>query len=254
MQMSTNQSSSPEVVPPEISDLRLEEAVHSTSPEVLAAAASNTSLNEDLALTLLKRSDLSGEVLERLSKNSAAMKSRKVKLALVEHPKTPRHASLPMVRHLFTYDLMRIALTPAVPADVKTAADGALCNRAETIASGERLTLAHRASGRVAAELLSDSEPRVVHSALENSRLTEAHVVKAVMRSDATPVLVHAVCQHSKWSLRREIRVALLRNQHTPMARAIDFAHSLPAAVVKDILHGSHLPANIKEYLLKGLR
>src|SRR6185312_8584420 len=103
-------------------------------------------------------------------KNSAAMKSRKVKLALVEHPKTPRHASLPMVRHLFTFDLMRIALTPAVPADVKTAADGALCNRAETIASGERLTLAHRASGRVAAELLSDSEPRVVHSALENSR------------------------------------------------------------------------------------
>ena len=251
--MSNSQSSSPEVVPPEIPDPRLEEAIHSTSPEVLAAAASNAALNEGLALTLLKRGDLLGEVLERLSKNSAAMKSRKVKLALVEHPKTPRHVSLPMVRHLFTFDLMRIALTPAVPSDVKTAADAALCNRAETIASGERLTLAHRASGRVAAELLSDSEPRVVHAALENPRITEGHIVKAVMRSDATPVLVHAVCQHVKWSLRREVRIALLRNQHTPMARAFDFARSLPVAVVRDILHGSHLPANIKEYLLKGL-
>jgi hypothetical protein len=251
--MSVNQSNAPEVGPVETHGLPLEEAIHSTASEILAAAASNTSLNEGLALTLLKRTDMPGEALERLSKNSAAMKSRKVKLALVEHPKTPRHVSLPMVRHLFTFDLMRIALTPAIPADVKTAADEALCNRAETISSGERLTLAHRASGRVAAELLSDAEPRVVHSALENSRLTEAHVVKAIMRTDARAVLVHAVCQHSKWSLRREIRIALLRNQHTPMARAIDFARSLPASVVKDILHGSHLPANIKECLLEGL-
>jgi hypothetical protein len=158
-----------------------------------------------------------------------------------------------MVRHLFTFDLMAVALSAAVPVDVKAAADEALCNRAETISSGERLTLAHRASGRVAAELLLDKEPRVIHAALDNSRLTEAHVVKAVMRPDASPILVHAVCQHSKWSLRREIRIALLRNRHTPMARAVDFARSLPAAVLRDTLHGSHLPANIKEYLLKGI-
>jgi len=251
--MSTSQPSSPEVVPQDTSALRLEEAIHSNSAEVLATAAANPLLNEDLALTFLKRTDLTGEALERLSKNAAAMKSRKVKLALVEHPKTPRHVSLPMVRHLFTFDLMRVALTPAVPADVKAAADEALCNRAETIPSGQRLTLAHRASGRVAAELLLDSEPRVIHSALENSRLTEAHVVKAVMRPDASPVLVQAVCQHSKWSLRREVRIALLRNQHTPMTRALEFMRSLPAGQVREVLQGSRLPANIKEHLLKSL-
>ena len=249
--MSTSQSNSPEVAPPEMHALPPEEAIHSTSAEILAAAASNPSLNEDLALTFLKRTDLPGEVLERLSKNATSVKSRKVKLALVEHPKTPRHISLPMVKHLFTFDLMRIALTPAVPADVKTAADEALCNRAETIPSGQRLTLAHRASGRVTAELLSDSEPRVIHAALENPRLTEAYVLKAVMRSDASPVLVHAVCQHSKWSLRREIRIALLRNQHTSMARAIEFAASLPLPILRNVLHGSRLPANIREHLLK---
>ncbi len=251
--MSNSQPSSPEVTHAEIAAPPLEEAVHSSSLEVLAAAASNPALNEDFALTLLKRSDLPGEVLERLSKNASAMKSRKVKLALVEHPRTPRHVSLPMVRHLFTFDLMRVALSPAVPADVKAAADEAICNRTETISSGERLTLAHRASGRVATELLSDSEPRVIHAALENSRLTEAQVVKAVMRSDASPVLVNAVCHHAKWCLRREVRIALLRNPHTPMARAVEFARSLPAAVVREILHGSRLPANIREYLLKGL-
>jgi len=235
------------------SAISLEAAIRSDAADALMNAASNPALNEDLALHLLKRADLPGDVLERLSKNSTAMKSRKVKLSLIEHPRTPRHISLPMVRHLFTFDLMDVAFTPVVPADVKNVADEALCNRLETISSGEKLTLAHRASGRVAAELLLDKEPRVIHAALENSRLTEAHVVKAVMTSNASSSLIQALCQHSKWSLRREVRIAQLRNQHTPMARALEFAGSLPVSMVREILHGSHLPGNIKEYLLKTL-
>ena len=231
----------------------LPEAIHENSPEALVAAAGDPGLSEDLALTLLKRSDLPGEVLERLSKNGAAIKSRKVKLALVEHPMTPRHISFPLVRHLFTFDLMQIALMPVVPADVKAVADQALLNLMETISSGERLSLAHRASGRVAGDLLLDGEARIIHAALENSRLTEAGVVKAVLRSDATPILIQAVCHHSKWSLRREVRMALLRNQHTPMARAMEFARSLPVPVVRELLHGSRLPVNVKEYLLNAI-
>jgi hypothetical protein len=250
--MSTDPSSSHEVAP-DVSNLPVEDAIHSNSADVLVALASDASLNEDLALTLLKRTDLPGGALERLSKNASVMKSRKIRLALVEHPKTPRHVSLPMVRHLFTFDLMRIALTPVVPADVKAVADQTLCNRIETIPSGERLTLAHRASGRVAAELLSDSESRVIHAALENSRLTEANLVKAVMASDASAVFVEAVCHHPKWSLRREVRMVLLRSQYTPLARALEFARSLPAAWLKEILHGSRLPMNVKEHLLNSL-
>ncbi len=89
-------------------------------------------------------------------------------MALVEHPKTPRHISLPLVRQLYTFEVMQVALTPMVPADLKLAADEVLCNRLETISPGEKLTLAHRASGRVAGELLRDGEARVVHAALEN--------------------------------------------------------------------------------------
>ena len=110
---------------------------------------------------LLKHSDLPTQALDRLSRNRGIMKSRKVKLALVEHPRTPRHISVPMVRHLFTFDLMQVALTPVVPADIKMAAEESLINRLERLSQGERLTLAHRASGRVAAALLLDPEARV---------------------------------------------------------------------------------------------
>ena len=237
----------------EASAISLPEAVRSMSPEVLAEAASDPVLTEDLALVLLKQSDLPTHVLDRLSRNSGVMKSRKVKLALVEHPRTPRHISIPMVRHLFTFDLMQVALTPVVPADIKMAAEESLINRLERLSQGERLSLARRASGRVSAVLLLDPEPRVIHAALENSRLTEPAVIKTLMRRGAPEAFVRAVCHHSKWSPRREIRIALLRNGKTPLSRALEFSRSLPPALMREILHGSHLPAATKKCLLKDV-
>jgi hypothetical protein len=231
----------------------LEEAIHSHSDDVLTTAAADPSLTLDLALALLKRRDLPAQVVEQLGKNGGLMKSRKLKLALVEHPRTPRHLSLPMVRHLFTFDLMRVALMPGAPADIKIAADEALANRLEKISMGERLSLAHRASERIARALLLDSETRIVRAALENPRLTEASIIKALMRRNSSATFVEAVCRHSKWSPRREIRMALLRNEKTPLARALEFARSLPVRLVREILQGSRLPTNIKSCVLKDL-
>jgi hypothetical protein len=227
----------------------LSDDAHSASPEMLISTASNPALTEDLALALLKRSDLPAQALDQLSKNSDLMKNRKVKIAVVEHARTPRHVSVPMVRHLFTFDLMHVALTAAVPADIKMSAEEALINRLERLPQGERLSLARRASGRVAAALLRDPEPRVIQAALENSRLTESAVVKALMRQDAS-ALVEVVCLHFKWSVLREIRMALLRNQATPQDQALEFAQSLPAVLVREILDDSRLPAAVKERLL----
>jgi hypothetical protein len=223
------------------------------SSEELTAAMSAPALTEDLALALLKHPDLPAQALDKLSKNGGLMKSRKVKLALVEHPRTPRHVSVPMVKHFFTFDLMQVALTPVVPADIKMAAEESLINRLERLSQGERLSLAHRASGRVAAALLLDPETRVIHAALENSRLTESAVIRALMRHDAPAAFISAVCHHSKWSPRREIRIALLRNEKTPLARAVEFARSLPAALVREILQGSRLPSATKSSLLKDV-
>jgi hypothetical protein len=211
-------------------------------------------LTEDAALALLKRPDLSCDELGRLAKQGSLLKSRKVKLALLEHARTPRHISLPLVRQLYTFDLMQVALTPLVPAEVKLAADDALCHRLETISSGERLTLAHRGSSRIAEALLADAEARVVHAALQNSRLTEAAILQALSRQDSSSMLVEAVCHHPQWSVRREVRVALLRNEKTPLARAAEFAAALPVTVLREILQNSRLPANVKSYLMKDLR
>jgi hypothetical protein len=206
-------------------------------------------LTEDSALAYLQRDDIASEVLERIGKSGPVMKSRRVKLALAAHCKTPRHVALPLLRHLFTFDLMQVALTPTTPPDIKKAAEESLVSRLETISSGEKLTLARQASGRMAGELLLDPEPRVLKAALENSRLTEAAVVKALLGGSAKTEFVQMVCHHPKWSLRRDVRVAMLRNENTPLARALEFSRGVPASLLKDILQVSKLPENVKAAL-----
>jgi hypothetical protein len=248
------------------------------TPLVLAdllPTAADPALTEDWALALLKRADLPPEVLEQLAKNVTVLKSRKVKIALVSHPHTPRHVSVPLARQFYTFDLMKVALSPPVPADVRVAVDDMLISRLKTVTTGERLTLARRASGRVAAVLLLDvevfgskivaddinrkkksaatvaRENRVMQTALENPRLTETLVINSVLRPAASVALVDAVARHARWSCRREIRAALLRTEHLSLARALEFSREIPAPLLRELLASSRLPNKIKEQLLR---
>jgi hypothetical protein len=236
------------------------------APADLLGTAADPALTEDFALALLKRADLPPEVIELLAKNASALKSRKVKIALASHPHTPRHVSVPLARQFYTFDLMKVALSPTVPADVRVAVDDVLISRLKTVTIGERLTLARRASGRVAAALLLDMETigskitetktaaretRVMQAALENPRLTEALVINSVLRPGASAALVQAVAQHTKWSCRREIRAALLRTEHLSLARALEFSHEIPGPLLHELLTASRLPAQIKDQLLR---
>ncbi len=231
----------------------LDKLVHDPSPEIAVAVAGDSRLTEDLALALLSRRDLPKEALEAVAKNAAVIKSRKVMLAVVAHPRTPRHVSLPILRHFDTFELMSLALTPTLAADLKIAAEQTIITRLETITEGERLTLAKRGSTRVVAALLAGPQARVIQAALDNPHLTEACVVKALAAADTSQTLVEAVCRHGKWSLRREVRIALLRNEKTPLARILTIAESLPAPAVRELLRQSRLPENVRRYLLAGL-
>jgi hypothetical protein len=244
-------------------------------PADLLRIAADPAVTEDLALALLKHAALAVEILERLAKNPNAIKSRKVKIALASHPHTPRHVSVPLARQFYALDLMKVALLPGVPADVKVAVDDILISRLNTVTTGERLTLARRASGRVAAALLqdvtgldgktvnrkSDSEmknaqsvarkTRVMQTALENPRLSEALVIKSVLHPAASAALVHAVSQHTTWSRRREIRAALLRTEYLSLARALEFSREIRAPLLQEVLASSRLPSGIKNQLLR---
>jgi hypothetical protein len=230
-------------------DSGLERLVHERSPETLIAVAADARLTEDLALAFLNRRDLPPKALEELHRNSSVAKHKKVRLAIVMHPRTPRHISIPIIRHLYAFELMYVALFPAVPADVKRMAEEGIISRLKTISSGERYTLAKQSSGRVAAALLLDTEERIMISALANPQMTESWIAKALRAGEGTELLVTAVCSHDKWSRRLEVKTALLINKNTPLVRLAQFADELPVNVLKDVLYSTRLQPNVKSYL-----
>ena len=232
---------------------KLHEMIYERDPEIILKAAADPRMTEELALTMLERRELPHLALEKLSKNMAAMKHRKVQNAIVVHPRTPRHVSLPITRRLYAFELMNIALTPTVASDIKMFAEDILISRLESISSGERMALAKRGSTGIAAALLRDPEARIIEAALNNPYMTEMYVVKALMKEGSPQQLIDAVCHHAKWNLRREVQAALLRNEKTPMARAVALAQGMSSMALREILRTSRLSRNIKTYLERML-
>jgi hypothetical protein len=224
----------------------------SESPEELQRLAGDPSFSEDRALALLKTSDLLPAIIEALAKNTAVMKHRKVIAAVVAHPRAPRHVVFPALRQLFTFELMQVALSPAVNADVRRAAEDTLINRLEKISLGERMTLARRASGRVAGALLLDPDAKPVAAALENPFLTEAMTAAALASHKASQALIDQVCHHPRWCHSRDIQLALLRNGNLSLARALEIARRVPGGILREVLADSALPPEVKWYLLEA--
>jgi hypothetical protein len=229
-----------------------DEQKSSTVPSSIAdevqCAPGDSERSEDLALATLKQPDLAPDNIEKISKHIVAY-SRKVRLAIVAHPKTPRHVALPIVRKLFTFDLMNVALIPTVAPDLKRAAEEVLVRRLESLSLGEKVSLARRASGAVAGVLLLETEENVITAALENPRLTEAHVTRALAEVTASAYLVETLCRHEEWSRREDVQIALLQTDKLSHARAQVIARSLPSALVAEVLAASRLPEHIKEAL-----
>lgn len=233
----------------------LEQLVHSTDENELRAAAANPNLTEDLAMALLKRRDLPASVLQDLAKNTEALKLRSVLMAMICHPRTPRFISLPASRTLHTFELLTVALQPAVPADVKIAIEQSIMDRLENMSLGERISLAKRGSTRIAEALLRDPELTVIELALVNSHLVEACVIRTLMMDEEVDErFVQLVAKHPKWSLRTDVRAALLRNPKTPMGVALNIVHALPADIARDALFQSNLPTSVKAYLMAEIQ
>lgn len=210
---------------PSLEEQRMRSAQGESSPEE----------SEDQILATIQRADVAASELATLARSTVAVRSRKAISALVIHPRTPRHTSIPLLRRMFTFDLMQVTLAPAVAADIKRTAEEQILVRLESLSAGEKISLARRASGRVAAALLQDSDPRVITAALDNSRLTETFLAAALAKTAAPKALFEIVSTNAKWSQRREVQIALLKSENTPLELAREFAKNFSEEWLREI-------------------
>ena len=211
-------------------DLKL--YLHDTDAESLKALLENPNLEIPHVNLILERLDLSPEILAAISAEGKWTASEGVRLRLARHPKTPRRIALALLRQLFLFHLVQVALAPSAPAEIRRVAEELIITRVPHLPVGEKLTLARRGPARVAGALLSEGHAQASKLALGNPFLTESQVLKVLSKVGIAERVVTAIAQHPNWSMKYNVRAALLRNPHTPLP----FIHSiLPNLTMRDL-------------------
>ncbi|MCL6565422.1 MAG: hypothetical protein K6U09_03265 [Acidobacteriia bacterium] len=208
----------------------------SPDPAVLLALVENPELNEQHAEILLRRADLPPAVLAALATHPALSASYAVRRDIVLHPHAPRLVALRWVRQLYLFDLVRLTLLPSAHAELKRIAEDTLVARLPQVPQGQKLTLARRASGRVAAALLAEGVPPVVRLALDNPFLAEGHLLQLLARDELASHVVTAIAEHPRWVRLPGVRLALVRHPATPSVRVRALLPDLALHELRDLL------------------
>ena len=229
------------------------ELLASGNKEVLRSLIDNQAFDETHVCLLLERKDLSGLLLEEISKRKTWRAVYRVRLGLAAHPHTPRLIAMRLLRELHLMDLVRISLLPTTSMELRRLADERVLTQLPQLPLGQKLTLARRGSTRIAAGLVAHGPEQVSRVALDNSFLTESQLLKTLAKEALPAGIVAAVARHDKWSKLVNIRVALLRHPHAPAELLPALVPGLPRREIEDLLELSRLPEYVRAPLREEL-
>jgi len=105
----------------------------------------------------------------------------------------------------------------------------------------------------VVGALLAEGHSRTIKLALANAFLTESQVLKVLAKPGVPERVVAAIAQHPRWAVQYNIRVALVRNQHTPIPVILAFLPNLTLRDLKDLATLEGLSPHVRRYIQKEL-
>jgi hypothetical protein len=225
----------------------------SASQEILDALLENPCLNETHICVLLERKDLAGSLIEEIAKRKTWRGSYRVRKALAANPHTPRLIAMRLLRGLHLMDAVRISLLPASSGELRRLAEERVLAQLPQLPLGQKLMLAKRGSSRIAAGLIGAGPEQLVRAALDNTFLTESHLLKALAGRDLPPRTVVCVAKHRKWANLVNIRVALLRHPHAPGEILSLLVPEVPRREIEDLISHSRLSESVRAYLREEL-
>lgn len=212
------------------------QVIEDPSMEVLQTALKNPLFDDNHLLALLKRRDLSEELIKAIYRLPMVGESHELKVALVHNPGTPAHVAMALLPHLHLFELVTICYLAGATPDQKVAAERAIIQRLSTTPLGYKLTLARRATSAVVEALIKEGDSRVIEACLDNPHLKEVAIFQFLNGSSATPEGISAVARHPRWKSRLNLQLALLKNPKTPAVWFTLFLPHLSGADLKGVL------------------
>jgi hypothetical protein len=210
----------------------------------------NPHINEDHILALLKRRDLSEELISSIFNKNKQSLSHRMILALVRNPATSGTLMRNLLPQLRLFELLDLCLLPGATPDQKLAAERVIQQRLPTTPLGNKMTLARRGTTNIVAELIKEGQPQLFEVCLGSSRLREAAIYQFLRGATATAETISMIARHNRWNQRPNLRLAILKNSKTPDIWFTLWLPKLHTHVLKQLL-GSYRSNSSKKKLLE---
>lgn len=226
-------------------ETRLREADTEELHELLREHAAE--LDVPGALQALRNPFLGRDGVETISDQGRLLSSYEVKRMIALHPKTPEPLALRFVPSLFWRDLLELGLDTRVRPTLRRAADRRLMARLPTLAAGEKVTVARRASPRLLGQLRHDPSPRVIAALLENPRMTEGVLLPLLSSDDAQPAILEMIARNRRWGVRHEVRYLLCTNPRTPVRVSLPILPLLRKRELEAVARDVRVPGAVRK-------
>jgi len=235
-------------------DEELWSLVRDTHPQVILNVTLNRNLNEEMAVLLAKMRNTPAEVLGFLAGDVRFKDSYKLKLALCRNPRTPQRVSFSLLKFLRIFDLGDLTRDQSVPVTVRQKIELMLTEKIPSMPSGVSTALARRSNSTIVMGIMARGDCNVVNVCLDSPVITETHLCEIINRRSVKPVIIHAISEHPKWSLRYAVKYSLIRNFHTPMVSVTRFIPAMKTTDLRELYFSESLPKLTRPFIFSELR
>jgi hypothetical protein len=179
--------------------------------------------------------------------------SYKLKLALCKNARTPQRITLSLLKFLRIFDLAALTRDTQIPTILRQKIEQAVSEKIRAMPLGVKTALARKANSTIVMGLMERGDESVVRVCLESPALTEGDLYKIINRPSTGAVVIRMIAEHTKWSLRYQIRFALIRNFFTPTSLVVRFVGGMKTVDLKDLYADARTPLSTKPFLFREL-
>lgn len=226
----------------------LEEILNDPSAEVLHAVLKNVFLNEDNLIQLLQRGDITSSLLKSIAKHKLSH-SHRVTVAIIRNPVISPSLVKQLMGKLRLFELLNLCTLPGQSTDIRIAAEHTITQRIQQEPLGNKISLARRATKTLLLPLLKEGHPQIVEAILENPRLQESAIFQFLSSASTSAQTISIIASHPRWSTRKNLQRAILKNRHTQQVWYINFLPKLPVVEARNLLYSSSLHPRQKVWI-----
>jgi len=205
--------------------------------QVQEAVINSPRITEVEIVTFARSAKISSALLTKIATNREWLKNYKVRLALVNNPKTPLPLALKLVSTLRDVDLTGLAKSKVLPEELVVAAQGTIAQRApatphqekeerraksryqeiQDLEVPEKIKLAMSGDKEARSILIKDGNKQVQEAVLASPRITEAEIVSIALSRNVGEEILRKIASNRDWMKNYQVRLGLANNPKTPL-------------------------------------